>query len=74
MVIVGRRSLGSNFHECVRNQITNKEWNLDAGNEGYWKSLQNVFKDVGDVPATEVFVYHDSLYYQGKFDCICYYK
>lgn len=62
---------GKQFHSYVENRLLNKptvryDKNLEA--------LEPIFGSIGPVLLTEAAVQHSNLFYQGRIDCLAYYK
>ncbi|CAF0706838.1 unnamed protein product [Brachionus calyciflorus] len=65
------RKDGEKFHKYIEDRLLNKPTVLyDQNLEG----LDKIFKDIDQVLLTESPVKHSNLFYQGRIDCLAYYK
>lgn len=66
---------GTNLHICIQKYLEGeKEIDVKKPNQGHWKSLQPIFRDIFDVVCTEKPVKHSALRYKGILDCVANYR
>lgn len=66
---------GTNLHICIQKYLEGeKEIDVKEPNQGHWKSLQPIFRDIFDVVCTEEPVKHSALRYKGILDCVANYR